>query len=601
MTIGHTQESSSELIDIIAQEHIKTLFQPITSLRTGEVLGYEALSRGPQGSRLEMPLALFAQAEEEGRAWELEYLCRRLAISRYSATDCGKLLFLNVNPRIIEDPRFTQGCTMEQIIDGGMCAANIVFEITERTSVTNYLEFCRILQHYTDQGFRIAIDDTGAGYSGLNMMASVRPQYIKVDMSLVRDVDKDPFKRNLMRFLVDFSTSTGLTLIAEGIETEDEVKALVELNVEFGQGYFLGRPNVVPEPVSPDVCRRLESLSEAKVAMGLKTIMTVNVGEFARAVQWLRSDTPCATVEGILDANEDIMGIPIVDDSKVVGLVMRDKFYMKLGSKYGYSLFHSRAISMLMDPEPLTVDHQMPIEQVSRAAMGRRSQRLYDYIIVTMDDRYYGVITVKDLLERTTELEIRYARYSQPLTGLPGNVIIESEISKALGRQRFSVLYVDLDSFKAYNDVYGFERGDDVIRYTAELILEHFSGLGAGTFVGHIGGDDFVVVTANWDISEQAHEFVRAFDAGIIRFYNETDLRRGYIVSVNRKGEKERFPIVSVSVAVIQNRIETFVSYHQVATRAAELKRLCKSVQGSVISYDRRTYDSTAVDESGSA
>ncbi len=224
----------TEFHEILQHERIRTLYQPIVSLRDGSIHGYEALSRGPEGSALESPFALFALAEYLGVTWELEYACRRLAIERFARLQSEALLFLNVNPTIMQDSRFHQGMTKDALLQAGVPASRVVLELTERTAITNYPDFTRMLDHYRGQGFRVAVDDLGAGYSGLNLLCQVRPKYLKVDMALIRDIHRDTFKQQMVKFTVDFARATESTLIAEGIEQEAELLTLLELGVDFG-------------------------------------------------------------------------------------------------------------------------------------------------------------------------------------------------------------------------------------------------------------------------------------------------------------------------------------------------------------------------------
>jgi len=228
---------------IIEYEQIRTFFQPIVSLKDASILGYEALSRGPAGSLLEQPNILFKAAAESNRLWELEYLCRLKAIERSIGISGTKKLFINVDPKVILDERYKIGFTKELLAANGIDPTNIIFEITERTCVEDYRGFFTVISNYTDQGYEIAIDDTGAGYSGLRMLAEIHPQYIKIDMELVRDIDKKRINQALIKALRDFADSTGMAVIAEGIETGEELNTLIQLGVGYGQGYLLQRPS----------------------------------------------------------------------------------------------------------------------------------------------------------------------------------------------------------------------------------------------------------------------------------------------------------------------------------------------------------------------
>mgnify|MGYP000894744392 FL=1 len=215
------------LEDIIRTENIRTVFQPIVSLLNGDILGYEALSRGPAGSPLERPDMMFKAAEEHNMIWELEYLCRLKALEKAKNIVPSKMLFINVDPKIINDEKFKSGFTKEFIEKSGINAANIIFEITERTCIEDYKTFKKSIDNYINQGFRIAIDDTGSGYSGLKMLAETHPHYIKLDMDLIRNIDKKALNQALVKALLEFANSSNMKIIAEGIETPDELNTFL--------------------------------------------------------------------------------------------------------------------------------------------------------------------------------------------------------------------------------------------------------------------------------------------------------------------------------------------------------------------------------------
>jgi GGDEF domain-containing protein len=181
------------------------------------------------------------------------------------------------------------------------------------------------------------------------------------------------------------------------------------------------------------------------------------------------------------------------------------------------------------------------------------------------------------------------ARSANPLTGLPGNVEIERHLLERLKSQSpFAVLYCDLDNFKAYNDCYGFARGDEVILYTRDCLTRAASTVPSDCFVGHQGGDDFVVVCRAEDWEKVASTFVALFDHGIGRFYNETDRARGYILSRDRQDREQNFPLMTVSVAAASNRQRRFESYGEIVAVVSEVKHMVKSKAGSGYAIDRR-------------
>lgn len=575
---SQAEELYHQFENILAAKAIRSVFQPIVSLADGEIMGYEALSRGPQGSLLERPDLLFSIAEQYNKIWELDVLCRINALEKAQELPTDKMLFINVDPKVINDERFRKGATREVLKDYKISACNIIFEITEKSSVSDYKSFRQVLDHYTSQGYKIAIDDTGSGYSGLRMLAETRPQYIKIDMELVRDIDKDSLKQALMKAFYGFAKATNIKIIAEGIETGEELKTLIDIGVQYGQGYFLQKPAAEFLEISPVVREFICQRNEKKRQEAFHTPLTMPIGEISRQDCAFPPEATGAEIAECFIAQPHLMGVPIIKNGMVMGLMMKDKFFSQLATQFGVAVYMNRQIQLVMDKNPLIVDYQASLEQVTELALSRREDTLYDYIIVTKNGRYYGITTIKGLLGKTTQLEIQRAKHCNPLSGLPGNILIEEKLKEVLElNQVFGVLYFDIDNFKAYNDVYGFDNGDKIIALTAKIIQTEVEKMNLkNIFIGHIGGDDFIAILMEGDIKKLCEEIISNFDHRVRGFYNEEDQRRGHIISKNRHGIEENFPIISLSIAVVSNRMRRFLSPTEVAEAASAVKKKCK-------------------------
>lgn len=208
-----------------------------------------------------------------------------------------------------------------------------------------------------------------------------------------------------------------------------------------------------------------------------------------------------------------------------------------------------------------------------------------EYFIKAPIDEQYMYYTVKNIVRL-----IQTNRRVSPLTGLPGNVQIQVEIKKRILRKKeFAVLYLDLDNFKEYNDVYGFLKGDEVIKYTAKTILKviHKYEL-AETFVGHIGGDDFIAIVSKTDYDEICQEMLANFDEGIKKYFTEDDLEKGYLEVANRKGIIEQFPLTSLSIGVVAVEPEEYENSLEIGEVGAQVKHLAKTQIGSAYAINRR-------------
>ena len=212
-------------------------------------------------------------------------------------------------------------------------------------------------------------------------------------------------------------------------------------------------------------------------------------------------------------------------------------------------------------------------------------QESVEYFIKKPVDEQYLYYTVKNLNRLMTS-----NRRVSPLTGLPGNVQIHAELKKRILRQEaFSVLYLDLDNFKAYNDVYGFLKGDNIIEFTADTIVNavHSDEI-ENTFVGHIGGDDFVAIVPGTNCERLCQNILSYFDKNVTRFFTEQDLEKGYIEVANRKGIIEQFPLTSLSIGVVVADVGRFHNILEIGEVGAQVKHAAKSVMGSSYAIDRR-------------
>lgn len=582
------EQDYNELEEILNNKDIKSVFQPVVSLLDGNVVGYEALSRGPQGSILERPDDLFAAAEKFNKLWELEFLCRSKAFARVKNLAKDMMLFINVDPNIINDDRFKKGATLEMLAAQDFDLGNIIFEITEKNSIDDYKNFRKVLDHYTSQGYKIAIDDTGAGYSGLRLLAETRPQFIKIDMDLVRDIDKDVLKQALMKAFYEFSVVMNMKIIAEGIETIDELNALIQIGIQYGQGYFLQRPAAEFLMINPSVKENIILKNKQKKQEAFHTPLTMPIGEISRRDPGFPEGIIGSKVLEYFNENPHLMGITLLQGDIPIGLLMKNKFLAHLATQYGFAVYMNRSVSSLMDNHVLIVDYDMSLEQVSKLAVARYEESLYDYIVVTQYGKYYGIITVRQLLEKTTQLEINRAKHSNPLSGLPGNILIEEKLHQVIeSKEPFSVLYFDLDNFKAYNDTYGFDNGDKILCMTAQIIQSQLKSTAiADFFVGHIGGDDFIAIVQEVDVAPLCQTIINYFDVRVRSFYTEEDQKLEYIIAKNRHGLEEEYPIISLSIAVVTSIGCKFKTPADLGEAAGGVKKKCKLVWRSCYCID---------------
>ena len=208
------------------------------------------------------------------------------------------------------------------------------------------------------------------------------------------------------------------------------------------------------------------------------------------------------------------------------------------------------------------------------------------YIKKPLDDEYF-YYTIKNIVGLLTK-----NRRISPLTGLPGNVQIQTEMKKRLLiKETFAILYFDLDNFKAYNDVYGFANGDEIIKFTARTISKHIHQIeNSDNFIGHIGGDDFVSIIGQTDYDKVCQNIIAEFDKYAVDFYNEVDVERGYVEVANRRGIIEQFPLTTISIAVLEVDSKIYKTTLEIGEVAGQIKHKAKAVLGSTYVINRRRF-----------
>jgi len=216
--------------------------------------------------------------------------------------------------------------------------------------------------------------------------------------------------------------------------------------------------------------------------------------------------------------------------------------------------------------------------------MDRTLEHLYDYVIVTKEDRLIGIVSIRNLLMKLAEEQISIARYANPLTGLPGNSEIKNALKAAITYEKYTVFYIDINSFKTFNDTFGFRLGDEVIQETATILKDTILSTHkrVKSFVGHIGGDDFIAIVPHHDYKKICMTIIARFEVFAHQFYTAEEISQGYIEAISRMGILENVPLLGLSIAVVQNLKTQFQTIEELSKEAAHLKKRCKLLRRSV-------------------
>jgi len=574
-----TIEQLSALSSILTQSGLHSLFQPIICLSERRIVGYEALTRGPSNSPLHSPIALLSVARQAGRLTELELACRRSACQRFNEQKLPGKLFLNVSPESLLEAAHQTGRTLQLLQDFGISPSQVVIELTEQTPIDDFQLLQTALHHYRAMGFSIALDDLGAGYSSLRLWSELRPDYVKIDRHFIDGIHQDALKREFVGSILKIAQASRAQVIAEGIELPEELAVLIEMGVDLVQGYLLARPQEYPS-------------HDAKALMPRSDSGTTPLGDEVNDLGALLNEQPAVThntpTAAVLDAfrrQANLNSLAVLDDrGQPCGIVHRHSLSDALLKPFATDLFARKPISRLMSDDFLAVELNQSLQQVSRLITSRARQRIEEDFIITLNGNYMGLGRVIDVLKLITELKIQQARYANPLTLLPGNVPIQQCLTRLLQQRQESVIcYVDIDSFKPFNDIYGYGRGDEVLLCLAQCLNERIDP--SRDFVGHIGGDDFLLVLGPDDWRKRLTQLLNDFQTHCRRFYRPEHLEAGCFTALNRQGVRQEFALLSLSIGVVHLRSEACgeLDASQLAEMASQAKHHAKEIVGGSV------------------
>ncbi|WP_344800909.1 bifunctional diguanylate cyclase/phosphodiesterase [Litoribacillus peritrichatus] len=560
------------LREIIHQGTIQTFFQPIVDLHKQKVLGHEALTRGPSDSPLFSAGVLFETAERAGLQESLEHLCRRQSAQRFKALGVDGLLFINVSPQALEAPTFSLEKLDKLLAFVEIDPRQVVLELSERYPASDISETLKALGVLKSRGFRIAIDDLGTGYSGLKLWSEVKPDYVKIDRHFVRDIDSDLVKREFVASVVQLANGMGCNLIAEGVETEAEVKTVQDLGISLCQGFYFGKPK--PVPVISNLFKFAKTKSDP-ISLG-------KVGSLAACVQPISSNTSLKEVSERFSSAGFVSSIPVVEERRPVGMISKWSLLELFSLPFGRALHENKPVKQYMAHNPIVVAWDEDLSEVSRLLTDEEDLYIRQHFIIERDGLYHGLGSTRDVLKRITDMKIRSARYANPLTLLPGNVPINEKLQEleTSGRD-YTLAYFDIDHFKPLNDVLGYARGDQVIQLLANILRTHVPL--DHSFIGHVGGDDFVVIFEDSvSVIEVCETVQRCYAEDVLAYYPETNVRQGYISAHDRSGRQQRFPLSALSVGVVYQDCLGVAASQDIAALAAQAKKAAKQSQNKL-------------------
>ena len=583
------QESFEPLRRVLEDRALNTVFQPIFDFREGRIVGYEALVRGPEGSSLQSPYELFSAAQAAGLALELNIVCVQQILRAFARAALEGSLFINISPQLIVQRGFEQeraGRFMRQL---GLEPARVVIELTEDYPTVDFRLVHESLMLYRAMGFRVAIDDLGEGFASLRLWSELRPEFVKADKHFVSGIALDPVKLQFLRAIQHIADNSGSQVIAEGIESADDFRVAKDIGIACGQGWFIGRPAERPNTRLTGEAQL--AFADARVpvvpAPRLRAGTEPSAHDFIRAVQPVATGESIAALLERFAAMPSLTAIPVIEADAIAGVVSRVQLELIAASPDPGRLA-SRACVEVADIAPIRVEANLDLGALTALLVESDARRLADGFVIVARGRYLGMGTSADVMRALQTSRVLAARYTNPLTLLPGQVPINEHLERLLaGKVAFTAWFAELDQMRGLNDCAGFEKGDALIHSAARL-LEGLCEPGVD-FVGHVSGSRFVVLMQSEDWSARAERVATQFPA-VVQAHVPGEVReRGYFTARDREGREKVRPLPRLAIGILPVLPGVFESRHEVVSSAKQAARHATGQPGSAIYVDQQS------------
>jgi diguanylate cyclase (GGDEF)-like protein len=558
-------------------------FQPIASLSDGHALGFEALLRLPDNAGFAGPGEAFHAAIGTPLLLDLEFAALETHL-RAARNLPEARLFLNFSAPAFSDPRMAAGALARRVRSAGYAPERIVLEISELVDVEDPARFAELLRPLREQSFHFAVDDFGAGFANVRLLAELGPEFVKVDRALVTDAYRHPRKRVFLETIGALGRRINCSVVAEGVESHQDLLAVRACGIPAAQGYLLGAPEAA------------EQLSTLSLSLRRTLCEPESPEECIGALALPREGVSPATRVGDLvlrlEREPEPPAVPVLEGERAIGLVTQNVLFFHLGHRYGYALWSQRPVGDFLAAHSEGIDRlaaSASVEEAAEVVRRRPAWRRFDPLVIEDDaGGYHGLLPVDLLLGEMTRLKVEYALQANPLTGLPGSVVLAraAEARLMLGRP-FALGWADLDHFKPFNDRYGFGRGDSALMLLAETLREHLQRQ-PGELLAHPGGDDFAFLIEPAEAEQRALCAAREFSERVVGLYDEADRAQGGISSIDRRGQRRQFDFMSVSIGLVLWQGEAAIDYRRLLEIAAEVKTAAKRKPGPAVMTNTR-------------
>lgn len=573
--------------ELIRTRRLIPHFQPIAELLRGGVHGHEALIRTPEDCPFRNPDELFAAARHEDLLLELELECASAALRAFAACGIEGKLFVNLSAEALLALVAARGTDGLVALTSSvqLPASCIVVELTEHERVRDPARLIEVAAQVRRHGVALALDDFGDGRSSLRLWSELKPEVVKIDKYFTHEVDTHPERVQTLRALIEISRTLGAELVAEGVEREQELHVLRDLGIHYGQGWLIGRPQlqpvaeVLPAAAAVIASKDLAIFPERRRRAEQRATVMNFVDETAPVAPTLSNDE----LMSHLAAHQSLNAVALVDpDGRPIGLVARRAFVDRYAKPFWRELYGRKPCALFANLTPTLVELGSDIDELSAVLTSEDQRYLQEGFIVVRQGRYVGIGSSERLVRLVTEARIEAARHANPLTLLPGNIPLTQHIDRLLAAGReFVACYADLNHFKPFNDLYGYWRGDEMLLVLARALAAEADA--RRDFLGHVGGDDFIVLFQSDDWEARCQRLVGSFNAQAAAMYDAEARAAGGIEAEDRHGVQRFHPLSTVAIGAVRVVGDGRLHAEDVANAAARAKREAKATGRAVV------------------
>lgn len=578
-----------ELEQLISSRNFTTRFRPVVSLKSCQVFGHLARVYGPPDSSMRDMAQYFAIARELDQLEKLSRSYFEAVVAHFANSDVTGRLLLPLPQACLDGSGHDVAHPLAKALKKHELSAHRITLIVPGRSPAQRLGASvgkGMIKELRRLGVELAAEGIGCIQDEAAFLADWKPGLRVLHERHFEDVDVKTASLGHLRALIQGEIEQGGQVLAQGINSLSQFHLIRELGIEAAAGDFFGKFHSRPYDL-------LSAAAFQAIDKGRGSDASVP-RDCSRLLERLlikrppvSPETPSEEVFQIFETEFELRAIAVVKEDLPVGLISRYELIDTMARPFRHELFGRRPCDRFMDPDPLIMDVGISLPQLTEMVIRADPRHLVSGFVVTERGRYLGMGSVQDLMREISAMQMEAAKYANPLTQLPGNVPINQKIDKLLAeRAVFAVAYCDLDHFKPFNDAYGYAKGDQIIQLTARILSDAIEP--ESDFIGHIGGDDFVLIFRGGDWKARCEQALQRFEEEILAFFSPGDIARGGYVTTNRKGEMESFALTSLSIGAAEIDCGAYANHLAVATVAVEVKKMAKAIAGNSLYIDRR-------------